>query len=266
MTRWLPIAMLTLLERRKLIAWTIFASAILMVYTMSVFPSFRDTDITSFVDQLPEAMKSFFSISGNIYETGAGFLNTELFTMMVPIVVLIVGIALASGTIAGEEDVGRMDLIMSGPVTRARLYGERAVGTLAAVALVSLALVVMIPIGNVVVDLGISMSNIAAAAFMVWLYGAYYSGAAMAIAGITGSTGIARGLSCAFAIASYLVQSLSGIEPSLEHVSRYTGYHHYMAHTPLVSGIDWGDAAMLLAGSVVWFGVGLVGFLRRDLG
>lgn len=266
MRRRLPIAALTLLERRKLIAWTIVASAILMVYTMSVFPSFRDTDITSFVDQLPEAMKSFFSISGDIYETGAGFLNTELFTMMVPIVVLIVGIALASGTIAGEEDVGRMDLVMSGSISRSRLYLERVAGTLAAIALVSLALVVMIPIGNIVVDLDVPMSNVAAAAFMVWLYGAYYSGVAMAIAGLTGSLGIARGLSCAFAIASYLLQSLSGIEPSLEHVARYTAYHHYMAHTPLVSGLDWGDATMLAAGSAVWFGIGLVGFARRDLG
>ena len=266
MNKRLMLVTLTLVERRKLLGWTIFASILLMIYALSVYPSFRDnTEINRFVDALPETMKSFFSISGNLYGTGAGYLNAELYTMMVPIVVMIVGLALASGTIAGEEDSGRMDLLMSGPITRAQMYLERAAGTITAIALVAIALMLMIMVGNVVINLDIPLSHAAGASFMVWLYGVYYAGMAMAIAGFTGMTGVARGVTSAVAIGSYLMQSLSGIEPSLERFARFTAYHHYMAHTPLVNGVDWGDASMLIVGSAVWFALGLAGFSRRDL-
>lgn len=267
MNKRLTLVTLTLVERRKLLGWTIFATTLLMVYALSVYPSFRDnTEINRFVDALPETMKSFFSISGNLYGTGAGYLNTEVYTMMVPIVVMIVGLALASGTIAGEEDSGRIDLLMSGPITRMQMYLERAAGTVAAIALVAISLMIMIIVGNAVINLGVPLGHAAGASFMVWLYGVYYAGMAMAIAGFTGMTGVARGVTSAVAIGSYLMQSLSGIEPALERYAKFTAYHHYMEHTPLVNGVDWGDATMLLAGSIVWFAVGLVGFNRRDLG
>jgi ABC-2 type transport system permease protein len=263
----LSLVSLTLVERRKMLVWTMVATVLLLSYALAVFPSFRDNeDITALIDSLPETMKSFFSITGDVYATGAGYLNTEVLTFMVPIVLMIVGIGAASSTLAGEEDSGRMDLLLSGPVTRSRMFVERGIGVALALILVCGVILVMILAGNVVVDLEIPAGHALGAVAMSWLYSMHYAALAMAIAGATGAAGAARGVTSTLAVASYLVQSLAGIEPSLEKIARFAAYHHYMENTPLISGIDWGDASILAATTAAWLAIGLAGFCRRDIG
>src|SRR5262249_54091184 len=60
------------------------------------------------VESYPDVLKSLFGISGGgSLGSGAGFLDAELFSFMLPLLVLVLGIGSGARAFAGEEDAGR---------------------------------------------------------------------------------------------------------------------------------------------------------------
>jgi ABC-2 type transport system permease protein len=45
----------------------------------------------------------------------------------------------------------------------------------------------------------------------------------------------------------------------------FSPFHYYLGSDPLNTGMDWGNAAVLLAPSVVLFGLAFALFQRRDI-
>ena len=54
-----------------------------------------------------------------------GYLGTELFSLIVPLLLIIAAVATGARAIAGEEERGTLDLLMSLPVTRRRVTAEK---------------------------------------------------------------------------------------------------------------------------------------------
>ena len=78
------------------------------------------------VDEYPEALKAFIGFGGGIdYATGAGYLGIELFSFMVPLLLLVAAIGAGARAIAGEEERGTMDLLLSNPIGRSRVVLEK---------------------------------------------------------------------------------------------------------------------------------------------
>ena len=42
-------------------------------------------------------------------------------------------------------------------------------------------------------------------------------------------------------------------------------FHYYLGNDPLINGMDWGNAAVLAAPSIVLLGLSFVLFQRRDI-
>ena len=70
------------------------------------------------LDAWPDALKEAFGLDA--YTTGPGFLNTELFSMMFPIVLIAVALGAAAAATAGEEERGTADLLLAAPCDAAR--------------------------------------------------------------------------------------------------------------------------------------------------
>ena len=86
----------------------------------AVYPTVRDNpELNRLVEEYPEALKAFIAFGGSIdYVSGAGYLGSELFSFMVPLLFLIAAVANGASAIAGEEERGTLDLLLSQPVTR----------------------------------------------------------------------------------------------------------------------------------------------------
>ena len=261
----ISIAVLTIRERVRQLMWSVIGMVSLVAMLVAMWPSYRKVDISSVYGAMPESVQAMFGITGGQF-TGMNYVNAELFSFMVPVVVIGIAIAAGNGAICGEESTGRMDLILSCGIRRHELVLGRVIGIAGELALIVASMGAALVVGDLMVDLDLEIDGLVAALLVSWLLGVLYAALAMAIACWTGRGGVAVGVAAAIGLTSWLLSSLGGIVPDLREVSHATAFYAYQYGPPILHGIDGVRVAQLAIEAAVLIGVAVMGFRRRDVG
>jgi ABC-type Na+ transport system ATPase subunit NatA len=114
---------------RTLGGWLIGIAAYIALI-VAVFPSIHGSkQFDDLLKQYPDVLKSFLGIGDTLSITsGPGFVETELFSLMLPLLALVLAIGVGAATIAGEEEQGLLELVVSAPVSRRVVIGSKAAG------------------------------------------------------------------------------------------------------------------------------------------
>lgn len=250
---------------RGLIAWLlglVSYCALIGVF----YPSVRDSEAyEAALDDYPDALKEFFGGESTFQlTTGPGFINAQLYSFMVPLLLSIVAIG-AGAAIGSEQRSGLIDLVLSNPVPRWRVVVERALAIAATVVILALAVMGSVAAVGAVVDLGIGVNELAAVTTASVLIVLLHGFTALAVAAATGRRSLAVGAATVVFAAGYLLQSLAGIVDAIEPYRVLSPYHHAMGTNPLFEGWAWANLGLMaaLCGLVLALAVFL--FQRRDL-
>ncbi|OWY58624.1 hypothetical protein B7486_78970, partial [cyanobacterium TDX16] len=147
----------------------------------------------------------------------AGYLNSQWFATMLPILLLIFGIGAGTAVIAGAEADGSLEDLLDGPVTRREVALGRlkAIGTL----LVGLAVVgfVAVSVPAPFLDLyeGLDWVDIVAANVAILVLALMHTSLAFAVGAATGSKPVALGAASAVAVVGYLFYGIGSAVDSL---------------------------------------------------
>ena len=258
----------TLRDLRRGFGWWALGLVALVTMQVSVYPTVRDDPgLSSFTENYPEVLKELFGFGGAgfDYASPAGYLGIEMFSAIVPLLLIIAAVATGAGAIAGEEDRGTLDLLMSLPLTRRRVTAEKLGAMALEVVGLGLVLLVALWIGARVIDMEVSFAHLAAATLGAVLLAMGFGAIALFLGAATGSRGAAVGVSAALAVAAYLVNSLAALVPQLETAQRFSPFYHYSSPDPLRSGFSGGHLAALVVVIVVASVAALVAVNRRDL-
>jgi ABC-2 type transport system permease protein len=199
------------------------------------------------------------------YSSAAGYLGIELFSLMVPLLLLVAAIGTGAGTIAGEEERGTLELLLANPVSRTKVVLEKTVALVAEIAGLGLVLCLALWVGALVVNMDISAGHLAAATLSAVLLALAYGAIAILLGAATGRRSIAIGLTAAAAVAAYLVNGLAPLVQALEVPQKLSPFYHYAVGDPLRNGASFVHMGVLVAIAVVatafapWF------FSRRDV-
>lgn len=252
-------------HRRALAGWCVGTVAYIALIA-AIFPSLAGSDaLDTLLESYPDALKSLFGISdGGSLSSGAGFLDAELFSFMLPLLVLVLTIGSGARTFAGEEDAGRLELALAYPVRRraAVLAKGVAVGVeaLAVCACSWIAMTVL----NPVFDLGLSAGHVAAAVAGLALLGLLFGWTALAVGAATGKRGLAVALPAGLAAAGYLVSGLHSLAGWLDPF-RFLSAFWWLGTSPLQNGIRSSGALVLALAALAALLVGAILVERRDL-
>ncbi len=261
----LDILLKTLRDRRRaLIGWTVGMLGLVAMY-VALWPTVEDqaADFQKLIDNYPDALKSMFGIEE--ITSAAGYLNTELFSFMAPLIFLIFTIGMATDVTAGEEQRKTMDLLMANPVTRTRVVLEKFGALVVSLAAIASVLVVSLWLGGLLVNMDIGIGYLVAAATDQFLLGAAFGGVALLIACLTGSRGFARGIAAGLAVAAFLLHSLAPLADWLEPYRELSPMYHAIGTEPLRNGLGIENVAFLVATAAAFLGGSLLAFSRRDL-
>lgn len=252
-------------HRRALAGWCV-GSVAYVALIAAIFPSLADSgSLDKLLDSYPDALKSLFGISsGGTLSSGAGFLDAELFSFMLPLLVLVLAIGSGARTFAGEEDAGRLELVLAYPVRRRAAVLAKGVAVAVEVIAVSACSGVAIGVSSPIFDLELSVGRIAAAVAGLALLGVLFAWVALAVGAASASRGLAVGLPAGLAAAGYLVSGLHSLAGWLDPF-RFLSAFWWIGTSPLQNGIR-GSGALVLALSAiaVLFG-GALAVERRDL-
>jgi ABC-2 type transport system permease protein len=257
----------TLDDTRRALAWWSLGLIGMAAMMIAVYPTIRDNpELNKLVEDYPEALKAFIAFGGEVdYTSGAGYLGSELFSFMVPLLLLVAAIGAGARATAGEEERGTLDLLLANPISRRRLVTEKLGALAAEIAALALVLWLSLLVGVEIVGMDVSAAHIAAATVSAALLGLAFGAIAVLVGAASGHRGMAIGVTAAGGVAAYLVSSLATLVDFLEPVRQLSPYYHYVASDPLRGGLVLDHALFLVALALVAGVLAIMIFDRRDL-
>jgi ABC-2 type transport system permease protein len=252
-------------NRRGFLGWAVALAAVAAMYS-AFWPVLGDNaDLGKAIDAFPASVKEAFHMTD--YATAAGYFGSSVFGLLVPVLVAVFAISAGVRAVAGDEDAGTLELIITHPVTRARLALARYAAVVAAVVgagALLLAVVLLIRVPAKFTEL--SVGNLAATVLMLTLFGICFASIAFGIGAYTGKRVISLGASAYLAVVAYLCSSFLPQIKILSWVRHISPFSWYLDGQPLVNGVQWAHCGLLVALAAVFVAVGVGRFQRRDLG
>jgi ABC-2 type transport system permease protein len=262
----LPVFAAVLRERRRsLLGWAFALAAISGMY-VAFWPAMGEgAEMQALVDNMPEGLVS--ALGYDAIGTPAGYLESTVFGLLGPALLLVFVIGTGARLLAGEEEDGTLELELAHPVGRSRILAERLLAVL--VAVVGLTVVVyLVTIALVrLLDMEVATEGITAASVGLGLLALSFGLLTLGVGAATGRRAAALAVGAGSAVLAYVADAIGGMVgwDWLEVVSPFSWY---LGADPLGEGFTAagaGGMAGLAAVAALAALVGLVGLNRRDL-
>jgi len=253
-------------HRRSLVAWAVGIGLYVMLI-VAVWPSIRDSgQLKTAFEDYPDALKEFFGGEASFdFATAAGFLNAELFSLMLPLLLSVLAIGFGASILAGEEERGLLDLVLSYPVPRARLVWEKGASLVVGLGVMAAMTAATLLGVGAIVDVDVRASNLVAAITGSVLVAGAMGFVALAVGAWRGSRAAAIGVAAAVFGASYLLQVLAGFVDALQPTRWVSATYLANGSMPVRNGWPVVEFCVLAMISAVLLVVARWGFDRRDL-
>lgn len=250
-------------QRRTLPAW---ASGIVLsiVLEAAIWPSVSSmSSLDAYLTEFPDVLKDLFAIDQ--MSTGTGFLNAELFSLMLPLLFVIFGVLRGGRAIAGEEEAGTLDLLLVTPLSTTRLLLGEALALAVAVVTLGIATIGGTLAGSALFDMGVSAGSAAAGAGACTLLGLVYGVLALTAGAMLGRRGAAIGVATAAALAAYVLYVGGLFVDELSGARVVSPFHQALHAGPLASAFPPSFLAIVLV-SVGLVALAVPLWSRRDIG
>jgi ABC-2 type transport system permease protein len=225
-------------DRRRSTLWWCVGVAVMSVTLAAAYPSVRDSaaGLDEYMDSLPEGLVELFGGSAGI-GTPAGYLSSEIYANVLPVLLIVLGIGAAAWSVAGAEADGTLEMLLASPVSRTRVAVERLAGvavlTLLVTTVGSVALAATAPLFGL--D-ALPDDALWAAGLAVWALTMCVAGTTFGVGAATGSRGRAIAVGSALAAGTYVLYGLAGLVDALRPLRWLSPWFWFLDTEPLVTG------------------------------
>lgn len=250
-------------QRRGLLAWAVGIGGVGVLYA-AFYPSFNNPQMQQALEAYPKGLLEAMGMTD--IGTAAGYLGSTSFGLLGPALIIVMAAAVGNGAIAGEEDSGRLDLVLAHPVSRWSVVLQRFAAVVAAMLVVSLVLGLALIAISGPAQLGdIGAANLVATSVHLAVLGTFFGALALGVGAATGSRGLVFGVVAVVAVAGYFGNNMGQRIGGLGWLHDVSPFRFYLGGSPLTQGLQLADLGVLLLGAIVLVGLGGLAFDRRDL-
>ncbi|MGW5383141.1 ABC transporter permease subunit [Nocardia sp. NPDC003963] len=249
-------------QRRGLAGWSIGMVALVLLES-ALWPSISGmSGMRELLENYPEPLRELFDLDE--FGTGTGFLNVELFSMLLPILFLVFAIGRGVRAIAGEEERGTLEVLLVTRTTPVRLALEQAAVLVTAVVVLGVVLFAAVVACSALFGLGVTAGSGLTGALAMVLMGIEFGLLALAVGAATGKRTLAAAVASVFAVAAYVVYVASKLVDAVRPWGPLSPFHQALEGGPMGAGIPAAYGWLLVAGASA-LAVGLPIFARRDI-
>ena len=111
----------SLRDHLKSFSWWSLGLFLTVIMIMAIFPTMKDVQgINGYLEAMPKELLNLWvqNLENADITSPEGFLNAELFTVMLPVIFIIFAINIGKGAVSGEESSGTLEMVLSNPVSR----------------------------------------------------------------------------------------------------------------------------------------------------
>ena len=251
-------------RRGAIIGWGLGLCFFPVVY-VGLYPSFAD-QMENFYKILDLPIYKAMGISMASFE---GYMASTV-TNLVPVIMAIYAVINGTGTLAGEEDSGRLETIVTLPIPRWQIVAVKAIALgMALVLIVSIAaagaaLTLLTILDQV--ETNVTVVDVFLALLSVWPLVMAFGMISLFLGAFSPSRRIAGTVATVVVIASYLGSNLTGMIDSLKSIESLFLFHFYEATAEsLVQGQKLGNMLILLGVALAALGLAVLFFQRRNI-
>ncbi len=255
-----PLIVAQLRERRRsLLSWGL-PLGLWSAFIVSIYPSIESA-LTKAVRNYPAALKEAFGV-GELTSVEQ-YLHAEMLSLIVPLAVGYLAVRSVASGLSGAAESGRLDVLLSAPVSRSRLVAAGFAATAIELATVLAVAVALTMIGSLLSGAGLSFGLALAGFASVWPLALLFAGLGIVITGWSLRTSVVTGSVAGVLVGMYVVDLIGRLDPSLDAI-RYVSVFRYYG-TAVENGIDTLSFLGVTAAAVVLAAIGSLLFERRDL-
>ena len=263
----IPVIRWTLWQRRWSTMWWSIGAFGLIFLNMIFYPSFRDqaAELQKSFENLPDAAVQLFGGSTDFFSP-VGFVNSQIFFLMLPLILGILTIGLGSGLLAREEQDQTIEMLLARPVSRSKLLAAKGIAGVIILTIVTLAGLATTLVTAKIVDLDIATMPLVQVTAVCWLLVLSFGAIAFLLSAIGKTRGASLGIATLVAIGGYLVSSLAGTVDWLKTPSKAFPFNYYESEAILRGNANWNNLIFFAAVVAVGAALSWLVFRRRDIG
>ena len=246
-------------RRRSLLSWGL-PIGLWSAFVVAIYPSIEDA-LAKVIASYPEALKQAFGIAE--LTSVEQYLNAEMLSLIVPLAVGYLAVRSISSGLSAAAESGRLDVLLSAPVSRRRLVAAGFAATAAELAAVLLVAVLITMLGSVAAGSGLSFDRALAGFANVWPLALLFAALGIVVSGWSLHTPVVTGSVAGVLVAMYVADLVGRLDTSLDWV-RYGSVFRYYGRA-IEEGIDPLSFAGVAAAAAVLAALGALLFDRRDL-
>lgn len=246
-------------RRRSLLAWGL-PLGLMSALVVAIYPSVEDA-LARAIRDYPPALKEAFGI-GEL-ATVEQYLEAEMLSLIVPLAAGYLAVRSIAAWLSGAAESGRLDVLLSAPVSRRRLVAAGFAATAIELAAVLAATLALTLAGALLFGAGLSFGPALAGFANVWPLALLFAGLGIVVTGWSLRTSIVTGSVAGVLVAMYVVDLVGRLDPGLDGL-RYASVFRYHGRA-IEEGIDPLAFAGIAAVALALAAIGATLFERRDL-
>lgn len=246
-------------RRRSLLAWGL-PLGLMAAFEVAIFPGIEEA-LSRAVSSYPAALKEAFGIAelSNVEQ----YLDAEMLSLIVPLAVGYLAARSIASALSGAAESGRLDVLLSAPVSRRRLVAAGFAATAIELAAVLALILALTMLGSLLAGAGLCFGLALAGFADVWPLALLAAGLGIVVTGFSLRTSIVTGAVAGALVAMYVADLVGRLDPSLEAI-RYASVFRYYGRA-IEDGIEPLSFLGVTAAAVVVAALGTLLFERRDL-
>lgn len=246
-------------RRRSLLAWGL-PLGLMSAFIVAIFPSVEDS-IGQAVSDYPPALREAFGIGelANVEQ----YLQAEMLSLIVPLALGYLAVRAVASGLAGAAESGRLDVLLSAPVSRTRLCTAGFIATAIELAAVLAITASLTGIGSLISGAGLDVGPTAAGFANVWPLALLFAGLGIVACAWSLRTSIVTGAVAGVLVGMYVIDLVGKLDPGLDWL-RYASVFRYYGNA-IEDGIEPFAFVGVTAVAVLLAAMGGWLFERRDI-
>jgi ABC-2 type transport system permease protein len=250
--------------RGRIIGWSIGLGLYSLMMVFLYDAVLEIMGLEELLDAYPPEMMAFIGVTdAHAIMTPSGYLEAYFFNYMTLIIGIFV-IGAAVGMLVGDEERGVLDLVLAHPISRAALFGGRALALVVATAVILLVNWLVWAIPGSQTQLNLTWLEYLRPFIPLLAQLVLFGALALLLSFLLPSARLAGMLTGGLLVGNYLLMGLSRLDDRLESVARLTPLYYYQGGAA-VDGLEWGRLAGTLAVTLLFTAAAWLLFRQRDI-
>lgn len=255
-------------DRRMLLLIYVVAIVVFLWMYIGFFPSFKDqtANLEELLKSFPESLSKAMNFDIKSFTTIEGFISTEQFSFVWPIMLIFMVVGFAGSAFSGEIEKGTIEILLSQPISRIKLFfGRYLAGLVMLITFVFFSIFSAIPLCKIY-DLSISTDRLVSMSILGFMFGLAIYSISMFLSAIFSDKGKVFFISGGLLVLMYVINIIASIKDSLSDLKYASFFYYFNPSKALIHNqIDHWSYLIFIGLALVLTIVGAIWFSKRDI-